>query len=69
MDLLWIGRASVSENVYLLLAVDKASKFPLAFPLPSKKAVDVARHLLQFCFTFGVSRVLRSDGAVGHVTE
>ena len=62
IDLLRIGGTSLSGNDYMLLAVDKASKFPFAFPLSSKKAEGVARHLLQLCLTFGVPRVIRSDG-------
>jgi len=38
-ELLRIGWTSLSGNDYLLLAVDEASKFSFAFPLPSKKAV------------------------------
>ena len=62
IDQLGIGRTSLSGNDYLLLAVDKASKFLFAILLPSKKAVGVARHLLQLCLTFGVLRVISSDG-------
>ena len=62
IDLMSVGTESLSGNRYLLLVVDKASKFPFAFPLPSKQAEEVARHLLQLCLTFGVPRVVRSDG-------
>ena len=62
MDLMNMGTESLSRNKYLLLVVDEASKFPFAFPLPSKQAEEVARHLLQLCLTFGVLRVIRSDG-------
>ena len=57
-----VGTEGLSRNRYLLLVVDKASKSPFAFPLPSKQAEEVARHLLQLCLTFGVPRVIRSDG-------
>ena len=50
------------ENEYLLLVVDKASKFPFAYPLPSKEAHGVARLLLDLCLTFGVSWFIRADG-------
>ena len=62
VDLLRIGTTSLAGNEYILLAVDKASKFPFAFPIPTKKAEGVAQHLLQLCLTFGIPRVLRSDG-------
>ena len=61
LDLLRIGTTSLAGNEYILLAVDKASKFPFAFPIPTKRAEGVAQHLLQLCLTFGIPRVLRSD--------
>ena len=62
VDLLRIGTTSLAGNEYILLAVDKASKFPFAFPIPTKRAEGVAQHLLQLCLTFGILCVLRSDG-------
>ena len=47
-------------NGCILLAVDKASKFPFAFSIPSKREEGVARHVLQLCVTFGTPRVVRS---------
>jgi len=56
------GTTSLSGNKYLLLVVDKASRFPFAYPLPSKQAEGVARHLMQLCLTLGVPQAIRCDG-------
>ena len=42
MGLLKMGASSLAGNEYLLLVVDRASKFPFAFPLPTKKSEDIA---------------------------
>ena len=62
VDLLRIGTTSLDGNEYILLAVDKAAKFPFAFPILTKKAERVTQHILQLCLIFGIPRVLRSDG-------
>ena len=62
MDLLKMGATSLAGNSHLLLVVDKGSKFPFAFPIPSKEAEGVARHLLQLCLMFGVPHAVRTDG-------
>ena len=62
MDFMSLGVKSLTNNEYLLLVVDKASRFPFAFPLPSKQADGVARQLLQLCLTFGVPKAIRCDG-------
>ena len=62
VDLMRIGTQSLAGNKYLLLVVDKASKFPFAFPLPSKQAEGVARHLMQLCLTLGIPKMIRYDG-------
>ena len=46
----------------MLLVVDKASKFPFAYPLPSKDAHEVARLLLDLCLIFGVPSFIKVDG-------
>ena len=61
-DILSMGTTSRTSNKYVLLVVDRASKFPFAFPLPSKGTKEVARILANLCLTFGVSRNFRSDG-------
>ena len=62
VDLMRAGTVSNTGNKYLLLVVDKASKFPFAYPLPVKQAEGVARHLMQLCLTFGVPKAIRCDG-------
>ena len=62
MDVMSVGTESLGRNKYLLLVVDKASKYSFAFPLHSKQAEGVARHLLQLCLTLGVPQVIGSDG-------
>ena len=62
IDLLRIGTTSLAGNEYILLAADNASKFPFAFPIPTKKAEGVAQHILQLCLTLSIPRVLHSDG-------
>ena len=49
-------------NGYLLLVVDKASRFLFEYPLPSIEAQGVARLLLDLCLTFGVPSFIRTDG-------
>ena len=65
VDLEKFPNKSEAGNEYLLLAVDKASKFPFAYPLPSKEAHGVARILLDLCLTFGVPSFIRADGGGG----
>ena len=62
VDLQKFPNTAEAGNKYLLLVVDKASKFPFAYPLPSKEAHGVARLLLDLCLTFGVSWFIRADG-------
>ena len=52
---LWASRDGENVgNKVLLVAVDKASKFLFAFPLPTKEALGVARTLLEVMLTFGL---------------
>lgn len=62
VDLMRAGTESNTGNKYLLLVVEKASKFPLAYPLPVKQAEGVTRHLMQLCLAFGVPKAIRCDG-------
>ena len=64
IDILIIDTPSLSGNKYVLLVVDRASKFPFGFPLETKQAVGVARVLAELCLTFGVPRVIRCDGGI-----
>ena len=47
-------------NRYLLIVVDKASKFLFAFPLPTNEKLGVAATLLDVVLTFGLMISLRS---------
>ena len=62
MDILQIDVPSRVGNRYVLLVVDRASKFPFGFALPSKQAEGVARVLLELCLTFGVPKTISCDG-------
>ena len=62
MYILKIDTPSLSGNRYVLLVVDRPSKFPFGFPLETKQAVGVVRVLTELCLTFGVARVIRCDG-------
>ena len=62
VDLQKFPNTSDAGNEYLLLVVDRASRFPFAYPLPSKEAHGVARLLLDLCLTFGVPSFIRADG-------
>lgn len=58
------GRSLVGNKYLLVLVVDKASKFPFAFPLRSKQADGVARHILRLRLTFGVPRAIGANGGL-----
>lgn len=49
--------------------VDRASKFPLGFPLDSKKAIGVAHKLLELCLTFGVPKRISCNGGKEFTAE
>ena len=51
VDLQRIPNTPEAGNECLLLVVDKASRFLIAYPLPSKEAHAVARLLLDLCLT------------------
>ena len=56
-----MGVKSDAGNNVLLVAVDKASKFLFAFPLPTKEAIGVSGKLLEVMLAFGLSLYVRSD--------
>lgn len=62
MDWMSLDIESLENNEYLLLMVDKASRFPFSFLLPPKHADGTVRELLQLCLTFGVSKSIGPDG-------
>ena len=49
-----MGQQTVASNRYLLVVVDKASKFLFAFPLPTNQELGVAVALLDVVLTFGL---------------
>ncbi|CAM9478629.1 unnamed protein product, partial [Sphacelaria rigidula] len=60
---------SASGNRYLLIIVDRATKFLFASPLAAKIAVPVAKCLLKLFLTFGVPYILRSDAGGEFTSE
>ena len=61
MDLQDMKQVSSAGNRYLLIVVDRASRFLFAYPLESKDSVGVARKFLELILTFGVPLSIRSD--------
>lgn len=61
MDIQDLHQLSSAGNRYLLVVVDKATKFLFGFPLPSKEAVEVSRKLMELILTFGVPVRIQSD--------
>lgn len=61
MDIQDLHQVSAAGNRYLLVVVERASKFVFGYPLPSKSALEVSRKLLELMLTFGVPISLRSD--------
>ena len=69
MDIHNMGARSEAGNKYLLVAVDRASKFLFAYPLPNKTAENVAKKLLELLLTFGTPLSLRSDPGTEFTAE
>ena len=69
MDLQDMKVTSDKGNRYLLVVVDRASKFVSAFPLPAKDAIGVSRKLLDLLLVFGLPRSIRSDPGGEFVSE
>ena len=61
MDIHDMGEKSGTGNEYLLVIVDKASKFLFAYSLPTKADSNVAKKVLNFILTFGVTLSLHRD--------
>lgn len=53
--------SGVSRQKQVLVVVDRASKFVLAYPLQTKGALDESKNLLELVLTFGVPLSPRSD--------
>ena len=60
MDIQDLKHESQDGNRYLLVVVDRASKFLLTYPLPSKNAVEVSRKVMAVLLTFGMPPSTRS---------
>ncbi|CAM9987057.1 unnamed protein product, partial [Sphacelaria rigidula] len=69
MDISDMKQVSASGNRYLLIIVDRATKFPFASPLAAKIAVPVAKCLLKLFLTFGVPYFSRSDAGGEFTSE
>ncbi|CAB1114741.1 unnamed protein product [Ectocarpus sp. CCAP 1310/34] len=61
MDIQDMKVTSEKGNRYLLVVVDRASKFLTAFPLPSKDALGVSSKLLELLLIFGMPFSVRAD--------
>ena len=64
-----MGARSEAGNKYLLVEVDRASKFSFAYPLPRNTAENVAKKLLDLLLTFGIPFSLRSDPGTEFTAE
>ena len=67
MDLQDMKHVSIAGNRYLLVVVDRGSRFAFAYPLQSNDSVGAARKLLGLLLTFGAPMSVRND-AVGKFT-
>ena len=61
MDIHDMGARLEAGNKYLLVKVDRASKFMFGYPLPNKTAENVVNKLLEVMSTFQMPLSLRSD--------
>ena len=57
-----MGTISRTGNNYVLLVVDRASRFPFGFPLPSKGTKDEVQILVYLSLTFEAPRNFRGGG-------
>ena len=56
-----MGARPKAGNKYLLVVVNRTSKFLFAYPLPNKTADNIVKKLLELLLTFGIPLSLRSD--------
>ena len=64
-----MGARSEAGNKYLLVIVDRASKFLFAYTLLNNTAENVAKKLLKRLLTFGIPLSLRSDPGMEFTAE
>ena len=69
MDILDMKVVSSKGNRYLLVVVDRASKFLFAFALPTKETVGVSRKLLELILIFGLPLSIRCDPGRENTSE
>ena len=60
---------SSTGNRYLLVVVDRATKFLPAFPLPTKESVGVSKKLLELILIFGLPLSIRCDPGTEFTSE
>ena len=56
-----MGARSEARNKYLLVVVERVSKFLFAYPLPNKTAENMAKKLFELLLAFGIPLSLHSD--------
>lgn len=69
MDIPDMKVTSDGGNRYLLVVVDRGTKFLAAFPLPSKAAEGVSRKLLELLLIFGLPLSIRCDPGGEFIAE
>lgn len=60
---------SASGNQYLLVAVDRATRFLFTCSLPSKSSEPLAMFLVELFFMFGITLLKRSDAGGEFISE
>eukprot|EP00752_Nemacystus_decipiens_P012408 g10995.t1 len=56
-------------NRYILVVVDRATKFLFGFPLPTKETIGVSRKLLELLLIFGLPLSIRCDPGTENTSE
>ena len=69
MDILDMKVVSSTGNRYLLVVVDRASKFLSAFPLPTKESVGVIKKFFELILIFGLPLSIRCDPGTEFTSE
>ena len=69
MDIYDMGARSEAGTKHLLFIVDRASKFPFAYPLPNKTAENAAKKLLELMLNYGIPLSLHSDPGTDFTAE
>ena len=69
MDILDMTTVSHKGNRYLLVVVDRATKFLVAFAPPTKETLGVSRKLLELILIFGLPLSIRCDPGRENTSE